>query len=277
MTILVCGDRMTDRYWRGDVSRISPEAPVPVVKLASGEVREGGAANVVNNIRALGGQAIGVYSPSENSVIKIRVIGRSQQMLRIDLDTPQDPISPAIFADAAQDVGIVVFSDYGKGALTNVAKLIQLAKARGKFVLVDPKGHDYRRYRGADVVKPNKDEMKELVGGWSTEDELTDKAMTLMQAAGIAAILLTRAADGMTLYTQDGAKHIYSVVREVYDVSGAGDTVIAATAYFLENGYTTLSAAEMANYAASVVCGKFGTATCTMDELRGAMNEKTQP
>jgi D-glycero-beta-D-manno-heptose-7-phosphate kinase len=265
-----------DRYWRGDVSRISPEAPVPVVKLASGEVREGGAANVVNNIRALGGEAIGIYSPSEDKVIKIRVIGRSQQMLRIDLDAPQDPISPAIFADAAQDVGIVVFSDYGKGALSNVANLITMAKARHKFVLVDPKGHDYRRYRGADLVKPNKDEMKELVGGWSTEDELTDKATTLMQAAGIGAILLTRAAEGMTLYTPQDSTHIHSVAREVYDVSGAGDTVMAAVAYFIERDYTILAAAEMANYAARVTVSKFGTATCTMDELREAMNEKNK-
>lgn len=258
---------MLDIYWRSDVNRISPEAPVPVAKVVGKEAREGGAANVLNNVRAMGAQAVGLFSRSPDPTVKIRVISRSQQMVRIDFDAPQKPISTAEFSVAALDAKAVIFSDYGKGGLVNVQQLIEMAKQSGCQVYVDPKGYDYTRYRNADVVKPNLDEMRELVGGWSNEAQLTDKAAQLRKDMGIKAILLTRAAAGMTLYTESGAFTIPSAAKEVYDVSGAGDTAIAAFAVAQSMGHDWLSAAQYANKAAGCAVAKFGTAVITKEEV----------
>lgn len=260
LRVLVAGDAMLDRYWFGDVSRISPEAPVPVVAVAREEEREGGAANVARNIEAMGPLVNKLYSASYavDPVIKLRVIGRNQQMVRIDFDRPQAPIDPRAVAEQAAGCGIAVLSDYRKGALAGVREIIAACKAAGAVVLVDPKGHRCDAYRGADVIKPNLAEMHELVGSWDSEAELEDKAEGLRAAAGIGAVLLTRGPDGMTLF--DGTRtHIPAQAREVYDVSGAGDTAIAALAAALARGMDLHAAAWRANRAAGIAVGRFGT------------------
>lgn len=267
--ILVVGDSMIDRYWFGDVERISPEAPVVVVSVQKTEDREGGAANVANNITAMGEKAETLFSPivDENQVLKIRVIGKSQQVVRIDFDYQQLPIDMKEYLEKLDDCSMVVFSDYGKGALQNIQELISIAKNEDKMVLVDPKGHEYWKYRGADVVKPNLAEMKELVGGWSDEEGLSKKAHKLMREMGVKAILLTRASEGLTIYTEVGQKTIPTHAVEVYDVSGAGDTAIAALAVGLHRGMDLEKAAYYANKAAGIVVGRFGTAVATHDEV----------
>lgn len=274
--IMVAGDAMLDRYWFGDVSRISPEAPVPVVRMIREEERPGAAANVARNIEAMGGQCIRVFG-SGKPIEKLRLIARSQQVARVDFDHEQTAIDSLPYVN---ECGVVVFSDYGKGSLAKIHDLIQLAKSAGATVLVDPKGHEYERYRGADVIKPNLNEMKELVGGWSTEEQLSAKAQRLRHEAGIGAILLTKAADGMSLYygamggewqveMVDCVEHIQAVAQEVYDVSGAGDTAIAALAVALSRGYSLRAAAGFANRAAGIVVGRFGTAVATASEVFG--------
>lgn len=265
--ILVCGDAMIDRYWFGEVRRISPEAPVPVVKMGKIEERQGAAANVAANCEAMGGQVKRLFSPSKDPIVKIRVIGKNQQVVRVDFDQPQLPIDVDQFTLLVERADIVVFSDYGKGALSNISDLIMMAKAYGKTVLIDPKGHDYRRYSGADLVKPNLDEMREMVGGWGTEAELTRKAAKLRKDSDVRAILLTRAADGMTLFTESAEIDIASTAREVFDVSGAGDTAIAALAVGLEMGLALEQAAVYANKAAGIAVGKFGTAVVSKHEV----------
>ncbi len=267
--ILVCGDAMIDRYHFCDVTRISPEAPVPVARVLQTEDRQGGAANVANNVQAMGARSLSCFSPSTEYITKVRIIGRSQQLVRLDFDPPQEPIALEDFNAQLPRAKYVVFSDYGKGALANVSALILKAKTAGATVLVDPKGYNYKRYAGADVVKPNVDEMKELVGGWSDETELARKAKKLLRDAEIQAILLTRAAAGMTLFTLQGTTSIAAQAREVYDVSGAGDTAIAAFAVALSRGCGLDKAASYANKAAGIVVGRFGTSVATEKEVFG--------
>lgn len=268
--ILVAGDAMVDRYWFGEVSRISPEAPVPVVRVVREEERPGAAANVARNVVAMGAACETVFSPSSEPVRKIRVIGRAQQIVRVDFDVPQSPIDPDEFEGKLAAANVVVLSDYDKGALRDARTLVSRAKALGKAVLVDPKGHDYAKYHGADLVKPNLNEMRELVGGWGSEDELRRKAERVMRDARIRAILLTRAEAGMTLYdAQAGVTQIPALAKEVYDVSGAGDTAIAAFAVALENGRRFDECAFYANRAAGVVVARFGTAVATQGEVFG--------
>jgi rfaE bifunctional protein kinase chain/domain len=264
--IMVVGDSMLDRYWFGDVDRISPEAPVPVVRMIREEQRPGAAANVARNVEAMGGECVTIFGVGR-PIEKLRIIARNQQVTRVDFDHPQEPIE---FLPGVDDCGVVVFSDYGKGSLLGVKNLIRIAKDAKATVLVDPKGHEYERYRGADVIKPNLHEMKELVGGWSTEEQLWDKAEKLRREAGIGAILLTRADKGMSLFTEERILHIPAVAHEVYDVSGAGDTAIAALAVALSRGHSLLEAAEFANKASGIVVGRFGTAVATEDEVFGA-------
>lgn len=277
MKIMVAGDAMLDRYWFGDVSRISPEAPVPVVRMIREEERPGAAANVARNIEAMGGECVRVFG-SGSPIEKLRLIARNQQVARVDFDHVQDPITSL---PGVEDCKVVVFSDYGKGSLSQIQRLIQTAKAAGAIVLVDPKGHEYEKYRGADVIKPNLNEMKELVGGWSNDEQLSAKAQRLRAEAGIGAILLTKAADGMSLYygamggewqveMVDCVEHIPAVAQEVYDVSGAGDTAIAALAVALSRGHSLVSSAGFANRAAGIVVGRFGTAVATASEVFGA-------
>lgn len=295
--ILVVGDVMLDRYWFGDVSRISPEAPVPVVRIEKREERLGGAANVARNAAALGAHAglLGVVGADEagtqvegllrdsrihsflkrdeaiSTIIKLRVIGRQQQLLRIDFeDAPSDTIlrdKLTQFNALLPDYGVVILSDYNKGSLVNVAQMIATARAAGKIVMVDPKGDDFTPYAGASVLTPNKSEFRRVAGSWSTEEQLTAKAQALREELRLDALLLTRSEEGMSLYTKDEVLHVHADAREVYDVSGAGDTVIATMAAMLGAGMSMADAIMTANRAGGIVVGKLGTATVTRDEL----------
>jgi len=295
--ILVVGDVMLDRYWFGDVSRISPEAPVPVVRIARREARLGGAANVARNAAALGAQAglLGIVGDDEagdevqllledggirsylkrdaaiSTIIKLRVIGRQQQMVRIDFEeAPTDTVlrdKLEQFKTLLPDYDVIVLSDYAKGSLVAVADMIAAARAAGKVVMVDPKGDDFTRYAGATVLTPNKSEFKLIAGSWSTEEQLTAKAQAMRTELKLDALLLTRSEEGMTLYTDGAQFHMPAQAREVFDVSGAGDTVIATMACMLGTGADWQQAVETANRAGGIVVGKLGTATVTREEL----------
>lgn len=297
--VLVVGDVMLDRYWFGEVSRISPEAPVPVVKVEKIEERPGGAANVVRNIAALGAQAtlLSVVGTDEagqslarlladaaieaslhedsqlNTTVKLRVLGRQQQLLRIDFENwPAHEVLHAKLAEFEQRIAscdAVILSDYGKGGLTHIAAMIRSAREQGKPVLVDPKGDDYARYAGASLITPNRAELRAVVGRWSSEEDLAVRVGKLRADLGLDALLLTRSEEGMTLFAADGATHEPAVAREVYDVSGAGDTVIATLATMLASGANLAEAMRLANRAAGIVVGKLGTATCSLEELKG--------
>jgi rfaE bifunctional protein kinase chain/domain len=295
--VLVVGDVMLDRYWFGDVERISPEAPVPVVKIARSEERPGGAANVARNAAALGAQltllsVTGADEPGEAlerllardgvrtffhrdasfaTTVKLRVIGRQQQLLRIDFETtPSHEVLAQKRADFERLLGeadVVVLSDYGKGGLAHIATMIERAKAAGRPVLVDPKGDDWTRYRGATMITPNRAEFREVVGRWRDEREMDAKAKALLSKLDVGALLVTRSEEGMSLFTATTDEHIPAVAREVFDVSGAGDTVIATLGVLLGAGAPLSAAVHIANEAAGVVVGKLGTAVVTPEEL----------
>ncbi|MBS1187323.1 MAG: rfaE1 [Burkholderiaceae bacterium] len=298
--ILVVGDVMLDRYWFGDVNRISPEAPVPVVHVGRREDRLGGAANVARNVAALGAMVglLGVVGQDEagdavvrllgesaiashlqrdvtgSTIIKLRVLGRQQQLLRIDFEQPpteavlRDKLTQ--FVDLLPQYDLIVLSDYDKGSMVNVAAMIAAARQVGKPVLVDPKGDDFTRYACATALTPNKAELRRIVGDWRNEDDLTARAQRLRTELRLDALLLTRSEEGMTLYTDDGVAHTPTVAREVFDVSGAGDTVIATLAAMLGAGKPMAEAVAAANRAGGIVVGKLGTATVTFDELFGS-------
>lgn len=295
--ILVVGDVMLDRYWFGGVDRISPEAPVPVVRVLSEQERLGGAANVALNVRALGGEVTllsvvgqdeparrlqalletqGVRAqlgrdPAMQTIVKLRVIGRNQQLLRIDFEREPDHEVLAQMLDAfkreVQDHDVVLFSDYGKGGLTHVSAMIEAARQAGKPVLVDPKGSDYSRYAGATVITPNRAELQQVVGAWKSEDELAERARRLRAELGLQAVLLTRSEEGMTLFEGERVTSVPAHVREVADVTGAGDTVIATLALMLACGLSLEEAMGHANRAGGLVVAKFGTATLSFEEL----------
>src|SRR3990167_2515530 len=268
--ILVCGDAMEDEYWYGEVERISPEAPVPCVRIVRQETRPGAANNVVENCIALGAK---VYPVTCYAARKIRVVGRNQQIVRIDFDERVKDTDvkwlEISYKKALQECDFVLFSDYGKGSLLHSDSLIMEAKGLGKTVLVDPKGHDYGKYAGADLIKPNIVEMREVVGGWKDEDQLQKKANALMHAIPVARLLLTRAAAGMTLFTKEERFDYPSLAQEIYDVTGAGDTAIATMAGALSRGCAWGEAVHYANKAAGIVVGKFGTAVATEKEVFG--------
>ena len=297
--MLVVGDVMLDRYWFGDVSRISPEAPVPVVRIERREARLGGAANVARNAAALGAHCglLGVVGADEagdqveqlladssihsylrrddaiSTIIKLRVIGRQQQMVRIDFEeAPSETIlrdKLTQYKALLPEYGVVILSDYNKGSLVNVAEMISVARAAGKIVMVDPKGDDFTPYRGATMLTPNKSELRRIVGSWKTEEQLTDKAQNLRVQLGLDALLLTRSEEGMSLFTADEVLHVHADAREVFDVSGAGDTVIATMAAMMGAGVPLPEALATANRAGGIVVGKLGTATVTRAELFG--------
>lgn len=303
--ILVVGDVMLDRYWFGEVSRISPEAPVPVVKVDRIEERPGGAANVARNVAALGARtallsvagrdeagrrlrqllrqeriAVSLHDDAAiATTVKLRVIGRRQQLLRADFETvPGHEVLATKLQDyqrLLKDCDLVILSDYGKGGLAHIGRMIELARRRGIPVLVDPKGEDYSRYRGATLVTPNRAELRAVTGGWSSEQALTAKAQNLRKRLGLEAVLVTRSEEGMTLYQKGRRLHVPAQAREVYDVSGAGDTVIAAIGVMLAAGQDLENAVRIANRAAGIVVGKFGTAVVDPDELRSAMQAET--
>lgn len=296
--VLVVGDVMLDRYWFGEVSRISPEAPVPVVKIARSEERPGGAANVARNARALGAQvsllsvvgtdeagrtlerllessgiAVSLHEdPGLDTTVKLRVIGRQQQLLRIDFETwPNHEVLQSKLAEFESMVAnhdAVILSDYGKGGLTHITEMIRLARSAGKAVLVDPKGDDYARYAGATLLTPNRSELREVVGTWKDEADLAARAQRLREELGLEALLVTRSEEGMSLFRADGTTHEPARAREVFDVSGAGDTVIATLAVMLASGSDLCDAMRLANRAAGVVVGKLGTAVVELDELK---------
>jgi rfaE bifunctional protein kinase chain/domain len=296
--LLVVGDVMLDRYWFGEVERISPEAPVPVVKISRTEERPGGAANVARNVASLGGQAtllsvVGDDEPAamlermlkaDNvqtsllrdatlpTTVKLRVIGRQQQLLRIDFETaPSHEVLATKLTDYTRllaDSDLIILSDYGKGGLAHIAAMIGQARAAGKPVLVDPKGDDYSRYRGATLLTPNRGEFREVAGRWSSEPEFTAKAEAMRRDLALDALLVTRSEEGMSLFSAEGPLTIPAQAREVFDVSGAGDTVIATVGVLLAAGATLPDAVRIANEAAGVVVGKLGTAVVRPDELR---------
>jgi len=296
--VLVIGDVMLDRYWFGDASRISPEAPVPVVLFRMERASAGGAANVARNCAALGartrllsvvgddadgdtlrkilendGVEVNFHRDSSiRTTQKLRVIGGHQhQLLRIDFETsPSKEMLKAKLDDfkaSLPSADAVILSDYGKGGLMHIKRMILWAREAGKKVLVDPKGVDYSRYEGAHVMTPNRVELRQIVGGWKSEADLERRAQKLRRQLELEALLLTRGEEGMSLYRKGRVFHVKAEKREVYDVSGAGDTVIAALATMLASGVAMEKAVRIANRAAGIKVMKFGTAAVSRSEL----------
>jgi rfaE bifunctional protein kinase chain/domain len=298
--VLVVGDVMLDRYWFGNVERISPEAPVPVVRVNRSEERPGGAANVARNGAALGARVtlLSVVGNDEAgktlarllkrdgvaarlhrdagiaTTVKLRVIGRQQQLLRVDFETtPGHEVLAAKLREYRRLVrahDVVILSDYGKGGLEHIESMIAVARQAGVPVLVDPKGEDFRRYRGATVLTPNRSEFHQVAGKSRNEADLTARAQRLRLALGLDALLITRSEEGMTLYRRGSRLHVTAQAREVYDVSGAGDTVIATLGVAIGSGLPMDEAVRIANRAAGIVVGKFGTAIVQPHELFGS-------
>ena len=305
--VLVVGDLMLDRYWHGDTSRISPEAPVPVVKVEEIEERAGGAGNVALNVSALGGRGsvLGLTGADEAAdaltrtllkggvechfvrlegfptITKLRVLSRHQQLIRLDFEDGFPGCDSAgllsRFKDNVGDAGVVVLSDYSKGTLREAVKLIEIARAAGKPVVIDPKGSDFSAYRGATVITPNMHEFEAVVGHCADDAAVVSKGEALRSELELDALLITRSEKGMTLL-QKGEEplHIPTKAREVYDVTGAGDTVVSVLAASLAAGNSLREATVLANIAASVVVGKLGTASVSVPELRRAMRDQEE-
>ena len=304
--ILVVGDLMLDRYWSGSVTRISPEAPVPVVSVDSMTECVGGAGNVAANIRSIGAQCRllsivgddasgrlldGLLADSgvdrhlhidmeTRTTEKLRVVSLNQQLIRVDFEgTPSVSLTERVLDDYERlltGVSVVVISDYGKGGLSNVPQIIRLAHQHAIPVVVDPKGVDFSDYRGATIVTPNTSEFVQSVGDCPTTEEFNKKAYSLIEKLSLQGLLVTRGPDGMTLFAEDGTfVNQSSNAKQVYDVSGAGDTVVAAIAVFLACGMSWSEILEYANTAAGIVVGKFGTATVTLPEIVGELERAT--
>ncbi len=300
--VLVAGDVMLDRYWHGEASRISPEAPVPVVRVDKREDRPGGAGNVALNVAALGGaatlvgivgadaaaaelrsrlEAAGVYceflhAPDKPTITKLRVIGRQQQLIRLDFEQRFNEADAAGLTEKVAgllaEAHILLLSDYDKGGLGKVEDLIALGKARGIPIIVDPKGSDFSRYRGATLITPNLAEFEAVMGPNADEAELVAKGETLIDRLALEALLITRGELGMTLIRPDAPElHLPARAREVYDVTGAGDTVISVLSAALAAGEKLADAVVLANLAAGLVVGKLGTAAISAPELRRAL------
>ena len=295
--VLVVGDVMLDRYWYGAVDRISPEAPVPVVRVTREEERMGASANVAYNLMTLGAQAslLTVVGDDEAShklqalvantgieahfgrdaqlktTVKLRVIGRQQQLIRLDFEnTPKTEVlasQTTSFIELLPQHDAVLFSDYGKGGLAHVSDMIARARQINKPILIDPKGTDYSRYQGATVITPNRAELQQVIGEWRDENDLQAKAHQLRNQLGLQALLLTRSEEGMTLFDAEGQISVSAQAREVFDVTGAGDTVIATLAALVAAGLSLRQALPLANRAGGLVVGKFGTATVSYEEL----------
>lgn len=301
--VLVVGDVMLDRYWFGDVNRISPEAPVPVALIKRQEDRPGGAANVARNIASLGGQAtlLSVVGDDEagqalvrilnqegvrsilkkdahiDTTLKLRVLTKQQQLIRVDFEA--EP-STQVLDDKLRDYqtlvaehDVVILSDYAKGVLKHIEPMITYAKAQDKIVLVDPKSDDFALYAGASYITPNLKELRAVLGRWQSEADLQQQVQALLRQHHLTGILLTRSEDGMSLFEQTHSHHVPTRAQEVYDVSGAGDTVIATFGLMLAAGLSPLESVQIANYAAGVVVAKLGTATVSMGELLSATSK----
>lgn len=303
--VLVVGDLMLDRYWQGPTERISPEAPVPVVRIQGKEHKPGGAANVAQNIAALGGrvellglvgndawadeleqllQRLGVDCHFErragaSTITKLRILSRHQQLIRLDFEDQQALLAGdqtlKTFAERLDLADVVVLSDYGKGVLTDAQAFIRLARAAGKPVLVDPKGRDFGKYRGASLITPNMAEFEAIQGRAASEAELETKALAMLEDCELNALLITRSEQGMSLLEQGKApRHLPTLAREVFDVTGAGDTVIGVLATCLAANMPLEAATQMANTAAGVVVAKLGTATVNREELEAALHQE---
>jgi rfaE bifunctional protein kinase chain/domain len=294
---------MLDRYWFGDVERISPEAPVPVVLVRRSEERPGGAANVARNITALSGRAtlLSVVGEDEaagsleellrhekveaslhrdaslSTTVKLRVIGQQQQLLRIDFErAPSHEVLEAKLDEyerRVDEANAVVLSDYGKGCLAHCTRMIEIARRHGKPVLVDPKGSDYARYRGATVLTPNRSEFRDVAGRWRDEADLARRAQALRAEFDLDALIVTRSEEGMSLFTAQEAWREPTKAREVFDVTGAGDTVIGVLALMVAAGADLHVAMRVANHAAGIVVGKLGTAVATREELVASLSD----
>ena len=303
--VLVVGDLMLDRYWHGDTSRISPEAPVPVVRVGEAEERAGGSGNVALNIAALCAHAmvIGLTGEDEASdaleklltqqgvecefeqvpecstITKLRVLSRHQQLIRLDFEDGfsryQGDGLLQRYQQQLATAGAVILSDYGKGTLRDIQAFIQAARSQNVPVLIDPKGDDFARYRGATLITPNMSEFEAVVGACHSDEEIEVKGTALMQQLDLKALLVTRSEHGMTLLQQGSEPlHLPTQAREVYDVTGAGDTVISVLTAALAAGNSLADATALANLAAGIVVSKLGTATVTVDEIRQAIREQ---
>lgn len=305
-SILVVGDVMLDRYWSGDAQRLSPEAPVPVVHIKTVNERPGGAGNVALNIAALGANvtllgtlgdddtahrlldqltAAGVQCdistlPGRQTITKLRVLCRHQQLIRLDFEEKYpvlatDPL-PVLYKKHLKNSDLVVLSDYNKGTLTSASYFIQQAKALGIPVIVDPKGTDFERYRGADIITPNMKEFEEIVGPCQDEEDILQKAHAFLNQYAITSLLLTRGEQGMTLIQKDTeCYHLPATAREVFDVTGAGDTVVATLATALAAHMPLQTAIKLSNIAAGIVVTKLGTASISAPELSLALSEES--
>ena len=295
--VIVAGDAMLDRYWFGDAERISPEAPVPVVRVTRTEERLGGAANVAINIAAVGAHSsllsvVGSDEPGRTierlareagiapalqfddslaTTVKLRIVARQQQMVRCDFEAMPAKEALArhldVFSELLTNHNALILSDYGKGGLSHIVKMISLANEAGIPVLIDPKGDDYSRYRDATILTPNRAELRQVVGAWSGEEDLTNRAQNLRTELNLKYLLLTRSEEGMTLFHENGQLTVPTQAREVFDVSGAGDTVIAILATMMATGADIEEAVRTANRAGGIVVGKLGTATVSFEEL----------
>lgn len=295
---LVVGDVMLDRYWFGSVDRVSPEAPVPVLAVKDEESRAGGAANVAHNLLALGAQSrllsvVGdddagreiksildsygastslIVDTSIKTIVKLRMVAQNQQLLRVDFDEkPSEEVLAQCLEDyraAVIESDVVVLSDYGKGGLTHVAAMIDLAKKANKPVIIDPKGNDYSRYKGATLITPNMKEFEAVAGECHSDAEFSRKAHSLRAELDLDFLLVTRSEKGMSLFSQDGLQiDSPATALEVYDVSGAGDTVISLMALATVSGFKNDDKLTLANTVAGIVVGKLGTAVATIDEV----------
>lgn len=304
--VLIVGDLMLDRYWSGGTTRISPEAPVPVVNVNTSEDRPGGAANVAVNAATLGAKVtlLGMCGDDDNArllkerlssynincqfftvegqdtITKLRVMSRNQQLLRLDFERSFSDVDKSAmeagFDSALEQADIVILSDYAKGCLSNPQRLILAAKAKGKHVIVDPKGSDFSKYANATLITPNVAELTDVMGESRSERELIAQAQTVKAQLSLEALLLTRSEQGMTLFQSNSAEfHLPAKAKEVYDVTGAGDTVVSTLAVALACKLPIQAACVLANLAASVVVGKLGTSTVTNTELALAIGEES--
>ncbi|WP_445496456.1 bifunctional D-glycero-beta-D-manno-heptose-7-phosphate kinase/D-glycero-beta-D-manno-heptose 1-phosphate adenylyltransferase HldE [Photorhabdus sp. SF281] len=305
--VLVVGDVMLDRYWYGPTSRISPEAPVPVVKVNTIEERPGGAANVAMNIAALGANShlVGltgiddaaraldeklssfkvrcnfVVVPTHPTITKLRILSRNQQLIRLDFEEGFDNVDAQPILErieqALPHIGALILSDYAKGALSQVQKMIKLANDANVPVLIDPKGSDFERYRGATLLTPNLSEFEAVVGHCKDNDELVEKGTKLINDLDLQALLITRSEQGMSLLSVDHPPlHLPTLAQEVFDVTGAGDTVIGVLATAIAAGKPLNEACFLANAAAGVVVGKLGTSTISPVELENAVRGRAE-
>ena len=304
--ILVVGDVMLDQYWFGDVNRISPEAPVPIVKVNRSQIRCGGAANVAINAATLGVDSIllsvvgndeagknlqnlvenqqnltPIFHIDQNiaTIVKLRVIAKQQQLLRIDFETPPTrQILDAKLSDFAKQIqnnpNVIILSDYGKGALTHSSEMIKIAKNANLQIFIDPKGSNYQKYKNADLITPNRQELSQVVGNWHDENDLILRAENLRKDLNLKALLVTRSEEGMTLIGENNlVVNQPARALEVYDVSGAGDTVIATLSAARAAGADWDLAMQFATLAAGIVVGKLGTATVSVEEIKTEINK----